>query len=154
MLWEQNPTPEKSQAFSTVVANDPDVLAYSSAGPYAPSALVKFDPATGRQTTVHSYPAASHDGARAGYLPLPLPFLERGTLYLSAGDVTELPSMETDKREKALLALPADWRSHSPCHSGYHGGRGCSPSRPPVPAGHPQAHTMWVRALFPSSRAR
>ncbi|MFI1170127.1 outer membrane protein assembly factor BamB family protein [Streptomyces melanogenes] len=101
-LWEQQST-GLVKAFSLVASDTPDVLAYSSGNVYDPSALVRFDPATGKQTVVHQYPATPQ-GPRIG--PAPLPFLNQDTLYLSSGATTELADSDQDKRQKALIALP------------------------------------------------
>ncbi|MEU4346206.1 PQQ-binding-like beta-propeller repeat protein [Streptomyces sp. NPDC023838] len=101
-LWEQQST-GLVKAFTIVASDTPDVLAYSSGNVYDPSALVRFDPATGKQTVVHQYPA-NPQGPRIG--PAPLPLLNQDTLYLSSGPTTELADSDQDKRQKALIALP------------------------------------------------
>ncbi|MFF1482632.1 PQQ-binding-like beta-propeller repeat protein [Streptomyces sp. NPDC058301] len=101
-LWEQQST-GLVKAFTIVASDTPDVLAYSSGNVYDPSALVRFDPATGKQTVVHQYPA-DPQGPRIG--PAPLALLNQDTLYLSSGTTAELADSDQDKRQKALIALP------------------------------------------------
>ncbi|MFC4516370.1 MULTISPECIES: PQQ-binding-like beta-propeller repeat protein [Streptomyces] len=101
-LWERTSS-GYLQAYHAVASDTNDVLAYTAGNIHDPATLVRFDPATGTPTIVRTYPPTPQE-AIVG--PFPLPYLNHGTLYLLASPESAVPGWETEKRQKALLALP------------------------------------------------
>ncbi|MEU2855591.1 outer membrane protein assembly factor BamB family protein [Streptomyces syringium] len=100
-LWEKE-SAGRLQAFHPVTSGSPDILSYTSGSRTDGATLTKFDPVTGQQTVLHRYQANRSRWIGIG----PLPLIDRGTLYLSAGFVPEVPGFEKEKYARALIALP------------------------------------------------
>ncbi|RLU82526.1 hypothetical protein CTZ27_29800 [Streptomyces griseocarneus] len=101
-LWEHMST-GNLQRFLPVQSPDTTGYFVYSTGHYSdPSTLVRFDLATGRQTTVRQFPA-SPDEHPANE---PSVSLYLDTLYLESTFERALPGIEKDKRNKALIARP------------------------------------------------